>query len=271
MKRRGFTLIELLVVIAIIAVLAAILFPVYAKVRRAAAASNCESNLKQIGNAFRMYLSDNDDTYPTNRTWAQPTTIATYVKLSPQPTDPSEEPLKFVNGPNWVEALYSYLERVSKSEDPASIWRCSVTNRHYPATNLNAVVSYAFNRNLVEQPEGVIRGAGNLMLCREMDRLVDAYLRPRNYSVGQPSVVPDSPFLINRDGQIGDTNYQMHGKGSHILFADGHVKLFTIDFFPTRDKLNSANCYDINKGQWMNWSPNAPVPAQMKETIAITP
>lgn len=59
--RSGFTLIELLVVIAIIAILAAILFPVFARAREAARASACRSNLKQIGNAMMMYGQDYDE------------------------------------------------------------------------------------------------------------------------------------------------------------------------------------------------------------------
>jgi len=59
-SRKGFTLIELLVVIAIIAILAAILFPVFAQARESARRASCVSNLKQIGAAAIMYASDND-------------------------------------------------------------------------------------------------------------------------------------------------------------------------------------------------------------------
>ena len=63
-NRKGFTLIELLVVIAIIAILAAILFPVFARARRAAQRTSCLNNLKQIGTAINMYETDWDDRYP---------------------------------------------------------------------------------------------------------------------------------------------------------------------------------------------------------------
>lgn len=62
--RQGFTLIELLVVIAIIAILAAILFPVFAKVREKARQTACASNMKQIGLAMTQYIGDNDEMYP---------------------------------------------------------------------------------------------------------------------------------------------------------------------------------------------------------------
>jgi len=62
--RKGFTLIELLVVIAIIAILAAILFPVFAKVREKARQTSCLSNEKQLGLGFAQYTQDNDETMP---------------------------------------------------------------------------------------------------------------------------------------------------------------------------------------------------------------
>ncbi len=64
MKRRGFTLIELLVVIAIIAILAAILFPVFARAREKARQSSCLSNTKQLGTAVQMYAQDYDERLP---------------------------------------------------------------------------------------------------------------------------------------------------------------------------------------------------------------
>jgi prepilin-type N-terminal cleavage/methylation domain-containing protein/prepilin-type processing-associated H-X9-DG protein len=63
-RRSGFTLIELLVVIAIIAILAAILFPVFAQAREKARAASCLSNMKQISNAMLMYVQDYDETLP---------------------------------------------------------------------------------------------------------------------------------------------------------------------------------------------------------------
>lgn len=67
-RHQGFTLIELLVVIAIIAILAAILFPVFARARENARRSSCQSNLKQISLGVLQYLQDYDETFPCNYT-----------------------------------------------------------------------------------------------------------------------------------------------------------------------------------------------------------
>src|SRR5512143_91359 len=82
-SKRGFTLIELLVVIAIIAILAAILFPVFAKAREKARTSACQSNLKQMALAMRMYAGDYDDCFVLTldqapRTWTR--RLYPYVK-----------------------------------------------------------------------------------------------------------------------------------------------------------------------------------------------
>lgn len=66
---KGFTLIELLVVIAIIAILAAILFPVFGRARENARKSSCQSNLKQLGLGIQQYAQDYDETYPASYVW----------------------------------------------------------------------------------------------------------------------------------------------------------------------------------------------------------
>ena len=75
-RRKGFTLIELLVVIAIIAILAAILFPVFARARENARKATCQSNLKQIGLAFRQYSQDYDERMV--HSWGCPATWPTW-------------------------------------------------------------------------------------------------------------------------------------------------------------------------------------------------
>ena len=62
--KRGFTLIELLVVIAIIAILAAILFPVFARARENARRASCQSNMKNVALGFKQYIQDYDELYP---------------------------------------------------------------------------------------------------------------------------------------------------------------------------------------------------------------
>jgi prepilin-type N-terminal cleavage/methylation domain-containing protein/prepilin-type processing-associated H-X9-DG protein len=78
-SRKGFTLIELLVVIAIIAILAAILFPVFAQAREKARQTSCLSNLKQGGTATLMYVQDYDETFPLSIYLARETTPCTFT------------------------------------------------------------------------------------------------------------------------------------------------------------------------------------------------
>jgi len=102
--QHGFTLIELLVVIAIIAILAAILFPVFAQAREKARATGCAANVRQLGTAFQMYAQDYDETLPmagyrgaagltqpdNHGAWRWPWLVQPYVKSMQMALCPSD-------------------------------------------------------------------------------------------------------------------------------------------------------------------------------------
>jgi prepilin-type N-terminal cleavage/methylation domain-containing protein/prepilin-type processing-associated H-X9-DG protein len=112
----GFTLIELLVVIAIIAILAAILFPVFAKAREKARAISCVSNMKQLGLGFTQYEQDYDECVPADPdNWGTPMGIG------------------------WAQAIYPYVKATG-------VYRCPDDSTTTPN------VSYAFNAALPNSP-----------------------------------------------------------------------------------------------------------------------
>ncbi|MCL5102803.1 MAG: DUF1559 domain-containing protein [Armatimonadetes bacterium] len=294
--RKGFTLIELLVVIAIIAILAAILFPVFAKARRAAQASTCQNNLKQIGTSMKTYLTDWDETYPTNRLCLPPgsatlgalypdVTLTPVVDASGNPyVDAEGRQIRFYYGVNWVEGLYQYVEAVVKQGDAQSCWKCPAASSATAPSGTgyqakNAAVTYTMNFNMLEQSESVVKTASNLMLVREMDRLVNSTARGGSSNnlqcVGTSTYVPRSPFLTDKDAWIGSptplTSRLHNNNGSHILFADGHVKFFQIGMFPT--PLSNGNvpsvCYDASDTTW--WNNTNSNNRAMYKVIAITP
>ncbi len=97
-KSKGFTLIELLVVIAIIAILAAILFPIFQRAKGMAKVAGCIDNLKQYGSAMSLYLSDSNERYP----WAGANTNV--------PHDPRRRPLGIGGSATCAEALDRYVK-----------------------------------------------------------------------------------------------------------------------------------------------------------------
>ncbi|HZP82048.1 MAG TPA: DUF1559 domain-containing protein [Chthonomonadaceae bacterium] len=100
-KRSGFTLIELLVVIAIIAILAAILFPVFAQAREKARAITCLSNQKQIGTGLAMYVQDYDERFP----------IADYFN----------DPGTWADQHEWPDVVYPYIKDGLRGKNNAQV------------------------------------------------------------------------------------------------------------------------------------------------------
>lgn len=147
MKHAGFSLVELLVVIAIIAVLAAILFPVFARAKAEGKRTQCLSNIKQITTSTHLYLVDNDDSYfsdrfncggDDNNKFAAVSVCDAYIEngaLSPNAPDQSNKNLAGWSASSpanqrqfWVYTLYPYTKSFALFKDPDSV------NTFYPGS-----------------------------------------------------------------------------------------------------------------------------------------
>ena len=185
--KRGFTLIELLVVIAIIAILAAILFPVFARARENARKANCQSNLKQIGTAMAMYVQDYDQVYPN---LYQSTVAGIY---HPNGNHPAGTYLDL------IDLIYPYVKNEQAFKCPSD----STVGYHD---------AYGYMRAwLGGQAEAAIlanRSASDLLMaCDATNCWIDGNSRLKE----TPGV--DNGRLVSR-----------HSEGLNWLFLDGHVK-----------------------------------------------
>jgi len=205
--RRGFTLIELLVVIAIIAILAAILFPVFARAREKARQASCQSNLKQIGIAWLMYAQDYDEI--TTPCWfGDPTNDPTSVK--------------------YLDFLEPYCKNTQ-------IFMCPSRQRHVLRPNSGAAArswGYGYNCGYMSRTE----------LAR-INRVSEVHVMADQLDDDWRSscVRSDRGNRCNS----GRVTWDAHNGGENILFADGHVKwLKSSEFFSTALKPSNVSASD---------------------------
>lgn len=275
-KPTGFTLIELLVVIAIIAILAAILFPVFARARENARRSSCQSNMKQFGLAFMQYIQDYDEKYHTG-VHALP--FASYGTTS-------------YTGVGWGVKLFPYAKTLGLYKCPSDPTKArndysDVVNG---VTYFPQVVSYAFNSALCQLPVngGIDRNVASLnasaktVLLFEVAQSSGQIQRPdgderdtvspasfgipgtlhgKNYGGGgnwgyyatgamggrggSVAAAPLTPNNSSTNNNITDPgslqySYGRHLEGSNFLMADGHVKWLRGDAVSTGTKAASS-------------------------------
>jgi prepilin-type N-terminal cleavage/methylation domain-containing protein/prepilin-type processing-associated H-X9-DG protein len=262
-KRRGFTLIELLVVIAIIAILAAILFPVFAQAREAARKTSCLSNLKQLSLGMMMYVQDYDELFP-NWNWTF-----------------------FCNGGNnglprdsasfWTMAIYPYVKSVGVYRCPDDVLQwddeysvgCSDDNgKHdmfapivpwpngsvvnfYASPNNPNYVSYGLAENLTggwptNKLAAIKTPANWMMFADAADQLADVWVWGAPDGLADDLVLPSRVvwsaqaagccMMWNGDepaswwvSSSGFTQSQLndatrHRDGENISYVDGHAK-----------------------------------------------
>jgi len=198
--KRGFTLIELLVVIAIIAILAAILMPVFATARENARKGSCLSNLKQIGMATMMYAQDYDETYP----------YLYYLAGWPWPYGmmlPPQSGENTYDGSPWVSVLQPYVRNnkvwfcKSTGEDPGDHWKDPFTGK--------APTNYSINSMVVMPdywrcfPKFASISGGPVTMSRVRD--------------------PAATFIWEDWGQAYDGG-AIHCGGTNFACLDGHAK-----------------------------------------------
>jgi len=254
----GFTLIELLVVIAIIAILAAILFPVFAQAREKARATSCLSNLKQIDTGILMYVQDYDETMPLF--------TAGYCNRVANPLNPNDAPggsAGIGRWPEWQYQIYPYLKNwdiYSCPSDAASVSATDFIARFYD-------LSYGYNYGYLSHLEGsadpgcpsvtqwfsgiglgaVQRPANTVMLVDTGGRAAFPGGSTLGSMVNPPDAWPSTSFFYGPDtvgwGQNCGNYYAgtpgaqwantggfawRHSEGGNVAFVDGHVKFSRI-------------------------------------------
>jgi len=234
-KTSGFTLIELLVVIAIIAILAAILFPVFARARENARRSSCQSNLKQIGLGVLQYTQDYDErmppiiVQPPNITYSwmqivQPYIKSTQVFACPSDANPTVISGGFTDTYNGVAPFHtSYIYNVAMTHlirTPFAFWEgISIAKIQSPASTVS------FSDGGVQASDTAPFVASPLKVKPAAYLLVD----PTTDSTGTQTFGPPAARDTN------DTNwgapYARHLETANVAFADGHVKALRTEKF----------------------------------------
>ena len=245
-RSAGFTLIELLVVIAIIAILAAILFPVFARAREKARQTTCLSNERQLGLAMLQYVQDYDETFPQG-----------LVNQKPPSTNGGGETGA---GTGWAGIISPYIKNVGVLTCPSDLTKLTA-NSGAPAAG-TVVCSFGFNEYLPGRNLGYMVAPTTTVLMAEVLNDTAILSSPNEGAWGHSSWVVspvidgwgygdkygwsgDVAFAVNCDASGNCTNgswaqgvkiavagnYARHGSiggqlqgGSDYLLADGHVK-----------------------------------------------
>ncbi len=231
-RKTAFTLIELLVVIAIIAILAAILFPVFARARENARRSSCTSNMKQMGLGALQYIQDYDESYP-------PVSVNNGFPASAySPSFPFA----------WSDALQPYIKSTQVYQCPSDEFEAGTFPFGYTDYFYNGLLSRA-NQSIVSESSRTIlfgesNGTSTGPLAKSARVALNGCQSPNTSSYPALPACGPSSFVSNLTNSGGtpptppavgpstggttiDTaNVIRHLEGGNWAFADGHVKWY---------------------------------------------
>jgi prepilin-type N-terminal cleavage/methylation domain-containing protein/prepilin-type processing-associated H-X9-DG protein len=230
-RRRGFTLIELLVVVAIIAILAALLFPFFARARAAAYQSSCTSNLRQLATGFMLYFEDYDGTFPANGV-SHLTDVTDIEKL-------------------WIRQIQPYMKNQDVLHCPGDNIRSasrSFSGALPEVHNQPGLPALSYGANwtmmsaaLYDRPEAKVVSIQYAPLtllvadCTEPWAFGPVYMDAQGvrwshiaYANGPPEPTPEDVY--HHGGRSG-MGHERHGDGANIAFMDGHVHFMRADAF----------------------------------------
>ena len=208
-RNSAFTLIELLVVIAIIAILAAILFPVFARARENARRSSCQSNLKQIGIGILQYTQDYDEKFPRSR-------VSGIALPANPPANPN--PVASQTDAPWHVVVQPYIKSYQ-------VFKCPSNTSTATHTRSNGLVpiSYVSNGGGTEAEDNTNFGGIRPMGAQLAPGTAIAQIA----SPSQLLLVGEHPTRNEPEFyslSVNSMTFQNHLGTTNFLFADGHVK-----------------------------------------------
>jgi len=223
-RRQGFTLIELLVVIAIIAILAAILFPVFAQARGAARKASCQSNLKQIATAWTMYAQDYDET-----------TIP--VRIGGAGSQAFR----------WNEIVQPYVKNLGILVCPSNPNRGGITYSYSfsaggPSGRSMSQIPVVANTPIFVDALGSTNPLQSLIFLIPGGTGGPATIIPRRLNPNNLNI----PGAVHQDNQEAYPFAYVHADNANYAFADGHVKSLHFITIQTSEIWN--NNANFNRG-----------------------